>query len=303
MSLLCGISFLTSVIIGVGTPVNEGVLRPAHGTAAQYRQVLMLEREFVTEPGGTLVIDLPDGNLDILTGTTSSTTVKVYVGARDRSWGREVFERMRFVVQGDRAEVRVSASEPRVQRSEWRQNHGVSVTVTVTIPPVFDAQVVTRDGDIRVANLEGRATLRTFDGDVVVERVRGPAISVRTSDGDIRAREIHAPSVELNTGDGDVDLREISGALTASTGDGDIRARLASGNEVSLRTGDGDITIYVPGDLAADLDLSGEELDLESRFMVDGGRVSKRALRGSVNGGGPLLQARAVDGTIVLRRW
>lgn len=270
--------------------------------ATQYRQVLMLERELPVRPGGTLVVDVPDGDVEVLTGPAGPASVRVYTGARDLEWGRSVFERMRFDIRVTDNTLRVTASNPRVRDDEWRRNYGVSVRIAVQIPAVFNAEIVTRDGDIELGNLEGRAELRSSDGDVRLSRIKGPEIAVHTADGDIRARALDAQSVDLRTNDGDVEVHEVSGALNVSSGDGDIRVYLAAPNLVRLRTRDGDISIYASRELRANLDLYGEDLDLSSAFRVEGGRVTKRGVVGTINGGGPLLEARTNEGTIALRR-
>ncbi len=280
---------------------RSGPDAPRTELRVQQRHELALERDFPARAGGILSVNVPDGDVEVLPGAGGGVAVKVYVWSRDRTWGRSVFERMRFVARETRDGVQVTADDPHIRDEEWRRHHGFSVRISIEVPPTFNTEILTRDGDIRLGDLQGQMEIRSHDGDIVMGRITGPSISIRTADGDISARALSAETIELETSDGDVDVREASGTLRVSTGDGDIRISLTNPKEVWLRTRDGDISIYADRTLQADLDLFGEDLRLESAFRVQVSRISDRSVRGSINGGGPLLEARTVDGTIALR--
>ncbi len=261
---------------------------------------LLLRLQFDVSPGGTLLVDVPDGDIEVEPSGENHATVQVYVKARDPEWGREIFERMAFDVGGENNTVRVRARNARIRDWEWEDHRGVRVTVLVRVPEQFHADIRTSDGDVKLSELRGRVELQTDDGDVAIGRVDGPEISVRTQDGDIFANQLRADRIELHTNDGDVDVLSVEGALRISTGDGDISLELDQAKEVDLETGDGDITVYVEASIKADLDLSGEDVWVSRPFVVQG-RVSEHRIRGTLNGGGPLITARTGDGTIRLR--
>ena len=124
---------------------------------------------------------------------------------------------------------------------------------------------------------------------------------METSDGDITADALEATMTEIRTSDGDIDIRSVAGAVRATTSDGDIRVQLANAGDVRLRTSDGDITIYAPMSLKAEIDFDGEDLNVERGFDILG-RITRRRVSGSLNGGGPLLAAGTHDGSITLRQ-
>jgi hypothetical protein len=259
---------------------------------------LMLQKDFDVRPGGSLSVEVADADVTVRSGTASEATVKVLMNARDRSWGREVFDRMNFDVALHGDEVNVVAREV---RSDWGDERGgIGFQVEVTVPSSFDAVISTADGDISVSSLEGDFELETADGDISVGSLSG-SMHIRTSDGDVSAEALSGSSVSVRTSDGDVSIGALAGPAEISTSDGDIRVYLEGADEIRLRTGDGDITIYAEPTLSANVDFSGEEVHLASAFALSDGRVSEHGARGTFNDGGPTLHAHTGDGTIVVR--
>ncbi len=224
---------------------------------------------------------------------------------------------------------------------DWRRWGGFDVIVEATVPENIDTRIVSADGDISLQSLSGHIVvlsedgditadaltgdvhLETEDGDVGVRAISGSRLVVRSEDGDISVGELDSSSIEIHTADGDIHGKHIAGetmnvrtddgdiivdavagALAAQTHDGDIHISIERLEDTSLRTGDGDITIRASDSLAADLDLRGSELTVRSGGRFDGrlnGRIDHRAAQGRLNGGGPTLEARTGEGTIVLR--
>jgi hypothetical protein len=266
----------------------------------QHRSFLVLERQLEVRPGGRLLVDVHDADVQVTTGGGGTATVKVYASARDEEWGRSVVERMQFAIDTEGSDLFIEADDPHIEDREWSRNRGVGVEVRVTIPTRFDADIRSGDGDISLGDLEGRVNIHSSDGDLQLGTLKGPEIKLRTSDGDVYAAGLEAPAISLHTSDGDVEARRVTGALEAASGDGDITVRLQAARETRIRTGDGDVTVYVAGSLGFELDLRAEDIYLGSGFQLDGSRGSGY-VRGPVNGGGPVLAVRTSDGTVRLR--
>ena len=277
-------------------PTAQSTQRPG------LQRELMLEREFSVRPGGTLSIDVPDGDVTVRTGANNRAVVKVYMIARDVEWGRDVFERMDFQIGQRNGVVDIRARDARIRRNEWRRHHQFGVEVHVETPAQFNMDILTRDGDIDVGDKEGRIEIESADGDLYLGSLRGPEISAKTMDGDVHADSLSAEHIRVYTQDGDIDVAAASGILRIDSGDGDIRLRLIQSGDVSLHTRDGNITVYADPQLRANIDIEGEEVRLGSAFTVTG-RVTDRGVRGTLNGGGPKLEIRTGDGTVMLRRW
>jgi DUF4097 and DUF4098 domain-containing protein YvlB len=261
----------------------------------------MLEREFDVRAGGSLSVDVADADVTVQSGTANEASVRVFMRARDRDWGQEVFDRMSFDVGLRGGELTVSAESPRFDRSEWYgDNRGVSLHVEIAIPDRYNAIISTGDGDISLSDMSGDFDLETSDGDIAVGTLTG-TLHLRTSDGDVTADGLSGSTISVRTSDGDVRIRALSGPAEISTSDGDISVSLDRADAIRLRTGDGDITIYANDSIRADVDLSGEEVQMGSGFTLSEGRVTERGARGVLNGGGPTLHAHTGDGTIVIR--
>ena len=268
--------------------------------SGQRHRELMLDRAFDVSSGGLLTVDVADADVTIRPGTNGGASVKVFMSTRDFDWGRELFDRMEFEVGLHGSELSISAQNPRFERSE-RNSHrsGVGFSVEVTIPQSYNATVTTADGDVSLGDLQGEIDLRTSDGDIVVGTLSG-TLHLRTSDGDVSADALTGQTVSVRTSDGDVRVGELAGPAEISTSDGDIRVFIDRAGDISLRTGDGDITIYADESLQAEVDFSGESVQVASGFTLEG-RVSTNGARGSLNGGGPKLFAHTGDGAISIR--
>ncbi len=260
----------------------------------------VFEQEFSVGSGGALVVDLPDGDVEVRAGPVSSVRVEAFISGHDMEWGREVFDRMRFRANLAGTTVRVDGENPRIERGEWRDGRGISVRVVITVPTQFDVDVATSDGDVALEQVDGRVELRSSDGDITLSAVTGTELRVQTSDGDILADRLDVGKTWLRTSDGDIQVKDVSGALEANTSDGDIVVSLSDAQGVTLSTNDGDITIHAPADLRADVILEGEDLSVPRGFSLQG-QVTRRRIEGTMNGGGPRVEARTHDGEIWLK--
>jgi DUF4097 and DUF4098 domain-containing protein YvlB len=261
----------------------------------------MLEREFDARAGGSLSVDVADADVSVRSGSAAEASVRVFMRARDRDWGQEVFDRMNFDVGFRGAEITVSARPARIERSEWNGDHGgVGFEVEITVPNSYNAIINTGDGDVSISDLAGDFEVETSDGDISVGTLIG-TLHLRTSDGDVIAEGLSGSAISVRTSDGDVRIRALSGPAEISTSDGDINVAIDRADDIRLRTGDGDITIYADQSIQANVDFSGEEVQMASGFLLSEGRVSEHGAQGVLNGGGPTLYAHTGDGTISIR--
>lgn len=155
----------------------------------------------------------------------------------------------------------------------------------------------TSDGNIMADQLRGRIMVSTSDGDIQMGRLDGPAVTLKTSDGEIRAEAVSAAQAEVTTSDGNIRLPHMDGPLRASTSSGEIEVFLLKPGQVQLRTTDGNIRVSAPQSLPANVRLRGENVKIASSFMFQG-RVEPEEVDGTINGGGPMVEAYAQDGTV-----
>jgi TonB family protein len=198
-----------------------------------------------------------------------------------------------------------------------------------------DASLRSGGGHIRAGQIGGRADLETDGGNITVGQA-GNLVSVRTGGGQIDFGEVRG-SVRAQTGGGGIRimyvsgpmevessagsicLTRVAGTVRAATAGGTITAWInpdapSSGGKVQLpglsqlTSGNGDIIVFLPRNLAADIDAqveSGGERRIEadpalSLQIQNRGNGPVRAT-GALNGGGPPLKLRTTAGKIRLQ--
>lgn len=154
------------------------------------------------------------------------------------------------------------------QGNNGRRNEPLSVEMTyeVRLPSGVRLRAATVDGDINASGVDTPANITTVDGDVSYEGVMPE---------------------HLATVDGDVSL--------------DVGSDFESSS--SIATVDGNITIKLPA--AARFEVRANTVDgkLSNDFGIPvNGKWGIHRMEGSVNGGGPTLKLRTVDGDISLSK-
>src|ERR1700719_962767 len=201
---------------------------------------------------------------------------------------------------------------------------------------VGDASLRSGGGHIRAGQIGGRADLQTDGGNITVVQA-GSLVSVRTGGGQIDFGEVRG-SVRAQTGGGGIPLMYVSGTMEvessagsicltrvagtvrAATAGGTITAWInpdagsASGGTVrlpglsQLTSGNGDIVVFLPRNLAADIDAiveSGGERRIEADpalalTIQNQGNGPVHAMA-ALNGGGAPLKLRTTGGKIRLQ--
>jgi TonB family protein len=200
-----------------------------------------------------------------------------------------------------------------------------------------DAVLRSGGGHIRAGQIGGRAQLETDGGNITLKQA-GSFVSVRTGGGQIDFGEVRGSvraqtggggiriitvsgPMEVESNGGSICLTRVAGAVQAATAGGTIQAWInpdatSSGGKVSLpgasqlSSGAGDITIFLPRNLAANIDAVVENGGL-SRIEADPalflniqptGNRGAGAVRatGALNGGGEVLKLRTTVGKIRL---
>ena len=182
-----------------------------------------------------------------------------------------------------------------------------SVHVDLNIPREADLDLHSGDGRITAENLNGKATLRSGDGDIRISSGKG-AFNIETGDGRVECQNLEG-DLRAETKDGGVRIDGVFTTLDLHTGDGSIDAEARPGSKMasgwSVRTGDGSVTLRLPDGFPADVDLHTGDGHITMDFPVtieSGASLKQNAIRGKMNGGGQLLEIKTGDGNITLRR-
>jgi hypothetical protein len=257
------------------------------------------ERTYPISRRAELHLLTDDGTVRVRTWDRRAAAIRITTsGWRIGEGGVRIEQRQ----DGDR--VRLDVRTPR-----WEVNFGLairSLRVEVWVPEESDLTLETGDGNVAVPAVRGRLTVRTGDGAIRVDGARGD-LRLRSGDGRIVGSRLDGV-LDAETADGAMSVDGRFERLTLGSGDGGIVAeampgsRLASGWSVS--TSDGRVTLRIPADLKADIDAhTGDgSIDIDLPLTISGS-MSHGDVRGSLNGGGPLLRLRSGDGSIHLSSW
>ena len=281
----------------------------AAAAAADFR----LERELPLGPGGAFVLESDSGSVEVR-GTERDDARVLVFARRDDVEERYSFS---FEQRGADAVVRVE------RRGGWTNrlfsSGGDRLRFEIEVPLGADVDVATAGGAIEATSIRGRADLHSsggridvadVDGEVKARTSGGPvsAVDVRgdvhlsTSGGAISARRIDGELIARTSGGG-IEIEDVGGAVEAHTSGGSVRARFSAGNSSggSLSSSGGGITAII--DPAASLDIdahtSGGRVTVDLPITVRGS-MQRNTVRGSLNGGGPLLKLRSSGGPVRL---
>ena len=199
-----------------------------------------------------------------------------------------------------------------------------------------DASLHSGGGHIRAGQIGGRADLQTDGGNITVGQA-GNLVSVRTGGGQIDFGEVRG-SVRAQTGGGGIRIMYVSGPMEVESSAGSIcltrvagtvRAATAGGTITAwispdaptssrgtvrlpglsqLTSGNGDIVVFLPRNLAADIDAvveSGGEQRIEAdpalALTIQKSGAGPVHAMAALNGGGAPLKLRTTAGKIRLQ--
>src|SRR5438552_2482798 len=250
--------------------------------------------------GGTASLHTLDGN--IKTGRIGAS------GIRDTAWGRSA---AKLETEGGHIQVLDVAGDLTAFTGGGHINVGNIAG---------DASLRTGGGHIRAGQIGGRAELDTAGGNITVARA-GNYVSVRTGGGQIDFGEVrgsvHAQTggggirvmyvsgpMELESSSGSICLTRVAGALQAATSGGTITAWInpdppSGGGNVrlsgasQLASGNGDIVVYLPRNLAANIDAT---VTNGGERRIEADPALHLTIQSSPNGSGPIHAMTALNG-------
>jgi DUF4097 and DUF4098 domain-containing protein YvlB len=302
------------------------LLAAAQPARADFR----LERHLTLASGGNFVLEADGASVTISGDSTSGAAILI------TSRNDNADDRYDFQFQERGGEVRVTAKRRDTWRSvlggDWF-NGGLQIAVHVPRATAVDiktsggsvdasglqraARLRSSGGSLRIDNVEGDVDGRTSGGSVRVRQVRGVtvvgtsggSIEVTEARGDVRAHtsgggirvDGAAGEVEASTSGGSVQIRQAAGRVEAHTSGGPITVSFAPGNNRGgeLSTSGGGVSVEVDPRVAMTIDASASGGGVTADVPVTvHGEISRRQLRGDLNGGGPVLRMHTSGGGV-----
>lgn len=177
----------------------------------------------------------------------------------------------------------------------------INLEATLTIPQDIRVKVHTSGGHISADNLSNDQVLKTDGGHIALDDIQGKTVA-QTEGGHISGDHLSG-NILLSTGGGHIRVDRFQGSLTAKTagghieikdGRGHVSAKTSGGNisasmsqvdgPLKFSTSAGNITLFLPQNIAADVDASGSTVDLSRAFNFSGTR-NKGHITGRINDG------------------
>ena len=300
-----------------------------------------IHKRFSVQSGGTLMVDVDFGSIDVSTHATDEVVVDVWRKvSRKTKAAEEAFLQDRpvtFTQDGSSVTVRSHRKTTASWSvSGWSRTEG---KYTITVPARFHAQLKTAGGGISASDLTGDVKAHTSGGGLRFARLRG-ALDGDTSGGGIHVAECEG-TLKIHTSGGGLDVAGGAGSLEGSTSGGSIavkkfrgpaRVRTSGGgitienvlgkvdgstsggsvsavlpaplpDDVKLSTSGGSVTVRVPADAAFDLDAETSSGRVSSDLPVTVvGKTERGRLKGAVNGGGKSVILRSSSGGIRVKK-
>jgi hypothetical protein len=290
-----------------------------------------IDRTFPASSGGTLVVDVEFGSIDITTGGANrEVSVNVWRRVTRRSQAEEKrFLRehpIEFLHEGNTVTVRCRSQELLSWSRAWTKWFGGwrnrdDGKLTILVPERFDARLNTSGDDVAVSGLAGNVTAGTSGGGLRFVRVHGRLdgvtsggnIHITDCEGTIKARtsgggiEVAGGGGSLNgeTSGGRASVDNFAGPVSIKTSGGPIDAALPTPvpGDVTLSTSGGGVTVEVAEKTSFNLDAQTTGGDVTCDLPVTlQGRIGHGSVKGVVNDGGPAVVLRTSGGGIHVKK-
>jgi DUF4097 and DUF4098 domain-containing protein YvlB len=255
-------------------------------------------------PGGTLVVVLPMGAIEIETHDED----RVDVEASSRGWSGG----LRFELTSDGTNAKLEA-----EREAWIFS-GIGARARVRVPEHYSLDLKTAGGSIEIESVQGSVRAHTSGGSIELDGAVGPVnlstsggslsvedvqgdTTLRTSGGGITARDVLG-EVDAETSGGSIRIGDVEGRVRARTSGGGISVRFSSAPAGLLRTSGGSIEVELPEDTGAELSArtSGGRIHIEPELAVSG-EIDSGRVRGRIGPGGEQLELETSGGNIRVR--
>jgi Toastrack DUF4097 len=300
-----------------------------------------INKKFKVKPGGTVVVDIDFGSIEVGTNATGEVTVDVWrkVGRSSKSAEEKFLKDNPVTFSQDGDTVTISSKRKNKSSWSWIGRNSNEAKYKIAVPAKFNARLQTAGGGIEVDDLTGDVKSHTSGGGLHFARLNGPlngetsgggihvkdcdgkikintsgggidvaggsgSLAGDTSGGSVSVKEFHGP-MHVETSGGGITIYGATGKVEGSTSGGSINAVLATpvSDIVKLETSGGGITLRVPGNAAFDLDAETSAGNVHSELPVVGaGKKERDHLKGPVNGGGKTVWLRTSAGSIHVKR-
>ncbi|MFN2623699.1 MAG: DUF4097 family beta strand repeat-containing protein [Chthoniobacterales bacterium] len=277
-----------------------------------------IEETYKVGPGGTLTFDSDLANVEIATNE-SDTLRAVFTRDLKASTPREAeVLRQKLTIEMHKSDQGVKAL---VRWTGGRNDHDrrkVQLHCQIAMPRKFNldlrtvgsgkvdnldgtVKAVMRGGSLKLKNVAGVVSAKAEGGSVSVDEVGGD-LDAKAEGGSVSAGRVNGRVIALAEG-GSVSIKEATDSIDARAEGGSVAAYISKQPRADskLIAEAGNVELRLPESIAINVDASCSAGRLSSDFSLNG-RQDENRLKGTINGGGPLVMVRASAGNIHIRK-
>ena len=305
---------------------------------APQEAVQVMAQEFRVDTPCQLFVHVPGARTRVRPGASDDRVeVTVSVSGCERGSAQTVLDRLQLTTRQVKNTVRVQTDlddqESDARWWAWVRENEATIHLDIRLPTSADANIrvpggtldaadidgslvlEVAGGSIRADGLRGSLDIRASGSDVEIEWFDGATLDVMVSSGSLTARRVDAKAVtvraaaapvtfdrvyaptDITVNGAEASLHEIHGRLTAQVHGGPLTMDAVPEDGSVITAYGAPLNASFPASLAADLRMEGTGVELDSAFAFEGDR-KPRLITGRLNGGGPSLQLRAVQGRV-----
>lgn len=283
----------------------------------------VINKSFDVSSGGTLIMDVDGASIEVETGSSDKVEIKVIRKARTSSKRKaeEIFEDYEIEFDQKENDVIIESDYHRGKKL-FNWGNRIRVKFIVTVPDKYHLDVKTSGGSIRAEDIEGDVKAKTSGGSLSFAHVKGELwgrtsggsiklqgctgdADVKTSGGSIRIGKVKGEVTAITSG-GSITVEEVKGTINAVTSGGSVKASISEQpqGDCKLKTSGGSVTVNLAEGIELDLEAktSGGRVHVNLPVSIKG-KVSKKYVKGELNGGGPLLYLKTSGGSIRINKY
>lgn len=246
------------------------------------------ENDFMVGESASLVVDSTAGWIHVEAGPGNQVHVEATV--RD-------FTRMEYEATTNGDVVTVTAK----RKGSILSGFQGKADIIVTVPAGTSLTLETSDGDIVVTGTTRGGVLKTSNGNIALENVKGD-FQGDTSNGDIEITTMEGSGL-LRTSNGKVDIENATGEFNASTSNGPIffSGEMIPGGSNRLTTSNGKVTVQLQGTPSINLDASTSNGKVSSDLAILATETKTNHLVGKIGSGEAALYIHTSNGNVIIK--
>jgi hypothetical protein len=281
-------------------------------------------RTIALGPNGSLELRNLSGRITVTGGSGRDVTIEISRQARGRTEADAARGLKEVTTQVSHSGSRASVETRYPEQDRNRQDYSVNVSYDVTAPAGTSLTIHNLSGDVTIKSISGEISVDVASGDIgisqaarigLIKALSGDltltdikstsGLDAGTMSGDIRVDRVQVPRITVTTISGDVIATAVtadSASMKTTSGSVGYTGTLTKTGKYDLQSHSGDVTLTVIGSGGFDLTAR----TFSGRVQPDPGLglkvTERREVRGVVGDGGAAVQATTFSGNVIIVR-